>query len=116
MEDDDDKQKNGLAAVAEFLLFIIMIAPMSLFAGVVLSDLWRWFVSPVFHIAAITHPQAVGLNFFTAFVLSGVYLSVGRLDKEKYKPGDLIKKMIAAATLYLITWGIGALWHIFYVH
>lgn len=88
--------------------------PCSMLGGLVLSDLWRWFVSPVFHVTEVTARQGVGINLlFTWASIGAIFAVTTWSQKTSELPG--IARILGYTAAYLMLWGVGALWHTFYV-
>lgn len=50
------------------VLVFAIIFGMAILNGFVLSILWGWFIVPVFHLAVLSIPQAIGLGMIVAFL------------------------------------------------
>ena len=104
-----------MSAIIALLIALVVMVPIALLGGVVLSDLWAWFVVPVFPTApTLTTIQAVGIAIVAGFFKSGLKT----VDiTENYDDDAPIVKTLArssfSALLYLGIWGYGALWHTF---
>jgi hypothetical protein len=59
------------AAVMIVVGAIVVGIGQTLFSGLVLKILWGWFVAPVFGIAALTIPAALGLTVTVNLLLAG---------------------------------------------
>ncbi len=106
-------EDNKLPWWADTALSLGFGIPCSMLGGLVLSDLWKWFVSPVFHVTEITARQGVGLNMMFTWASIGAIFAVASWSEKTAKhPG--IVRIVGYAAAYLMLWGCGALWHTFY--
>src|SRR5688572_23432988 len=65
-------------------LFVILLASLAtVFGGHVCTELWAWFVAPVFSLPVLTLGQMVGLRFAASCVLG--YKSYNIYDSESMK-------------------------------
>lgn len=86
--------------------------PVTLFGGLVLADLWRWFIVPVFGGPQPTYLQAVGMTFVASFFL--LNLARKELANDEDKPlVNAFAKLFGACAGYAILWGFGAVWSAF---
>ena len=106
-----------MTAFGRFILSLIVIVilgiPVSLLSGVVLVDLWRWFVEPVFPAApSLTYLQAIGLGLVAGWFKIGLQT----VDFDTKNRGPIaagIGVLVAFTVALLILWGAGAAWHHF---
>ena len=84
----------------------------SIWRGYVLSILWGWFVSPVFHIAQISIALAIGLSLVIGMF---TYQSSSSESKDKKESaGEAVLKALAVAFLSpLFVLALGAIIHAF---
>lgn len=80
-----------VAAVGVVAVALGSIIGITILSGFVMTAMWTWFVVPVFHVAPLTIPQAIGLG-----------LIVGYWTKQ-----DIEKKEGDNATVYLLGVGLG---------
>lgn len=96
-----------LAAVGFGLIIAI---PVTMLSGVVLSDLWNWFAVPPLHVPSLTTWQAIGIMFVVGFFFLG-------FKRDNYdEDGPFVNMLTMLSTrvvLILLTWGLGAIWHLF---
>jgi len=110
-EKDIPKPKPGLVAIDVFfgiLLGFGLLIPIYMLAGIVIADLWLWFVVPL-GLAAISKAHAVGLMillfFLTNFGKEGYHK-----DKDvKSLTGRVLALNLSLALGALLVWGVGAL-------
>jgi len=93
-------------------LIIAVSVPITLLGGVVLSDHWRWFIVPTFNIPQITYLQAVGLMMVIGFFKIGLKTEKFTYDTEAHI-ASLFAQAVGYALIYLLSWGVGAVWSLF---
>lgn len=84
-----------------FLLAMVLLVPLVLYEGYVLSWLWQWFVVPL-SVAPITVAWAIGIVCVTSMLRQS---SGG--DSKWYE------QLVSATLKFTILWGIGWLAHQF---
>lgn len=52
----------------KLLLALAIAIGTVLLSGVIIQDIWAWFIAPVFAIGLLTYGQAIGLGVVTAFL------------------------------------------------
>lgn len=92
-----------------FLVLIAVSIPVTLLSGLVLSDLWDWFILPVFTVPPITFMQAVGLSLVVAFFKLG--LATTPVSGEAERPiATGFAKLFGYLIVLLFIWGMGWTW------
>lgn len=76
----------GCLPIALFPIALIIFMP--IINGFVLSFLWKWFISPIFHIRNISFIEAMGIALIFHFLLQNKIFS----DKNKKKDKDENKR------------------------
>lgn len=99
--------------VIAFVVLVALSIPVSLLGGVVLADYWRWFVEPVFAVPSLTYMQAVGLSLVAGFFKIGLKTGFGKESDGVDGMAEAFGNLAAILVMYLMTWGIGAVWHLF---
>lgn len=99
----------GTVAVITVIAIFVIGIPITMLGGVVLSDLWRWFIVPIFHLPTFNFMQAVGIAYVAGF------FKVGLATRQAFDLGDApilsaFSSMIGTALGYLLLWGLGAIW------
>lgn len=97
----------------EFVLTLFLGFGATFVAGLVTRDIWKWFITPVFHMSPITLGQAIGLGVVMMWANVSVLISLNLLPQKSGNdkvPGPV--QIIVNTAVYLIAWGIFALWHI----
>lgn len=79
-----------------------------LLQGVVVRDLWAWFVVPPTGFGFLTLAEALGLVTFAMVFATRTYDDPAGLD-EGARNKLLLKRALAAALYALFSWGIGAI-------
>lgn len=51
----------------KILGYIVVTAMLSILNGIVLADLWLWFVVPIFHLPILQTVQAMGLALIVSY-------------------------------------------------
>jgi len=101
--------------MTKFLAFIALMIvgiPTTLLSGLVFSDLWRWFVVPIFHVPALTYLQAVGVMYVTSYCVRRLKTSTER-DEDQSILAYMGSVMIGGVLTNLLFWSFGAAWHQF---
>lgn len=98
---DKYSDMSGAEKATDLCLAVIALAPVSMLRGVVLKDLWRWFVMPL-GVQAIGMAEALGLALLLGW-LTHTYVA----DDKPY-PG--IAGIVRNVLLALTIWGVGALY------
>lgn len=95
-----------------WVLLVILSIPVTLLGGVVLSDMWGWFIVPTFGAVVLTTWQAVGvLLVFTIFKLG---LQHAKIEGEDDQPMiSAFAKQVGYTVAYLVLWGMAAIWNLF---
>ena len=94
-----------------FLLSQTLGIPVALLGGVVLQDLWGWFVAPL-GLPALAFWQAVGI--ITLVAVFKMNLARQPVKDEDEQPIAAAMLRLVAVTLgYLMAWGYGVIWHAF---
>ena len=57
-----------MKATGYTVAIIVLLFFSTLFSGYAISILWDWFVAPVFGVAAINIPQAIGLTLIVQYL------------------------------------------------
>lgn len=60
-----------------------IVALFLLLTGLVVSDLWEWFIVPIFGLEPLTFGQAIGLSLFLSFTCKHHKLTKTEEEKEK---------------------------------
>ncbi len=103
----------AFGCVAWLVAGLVAILLMGVLRGFVLSVLWSWFVVPVFGVAALNLPLAIGLAIGLASIV-GMFTGSGTIQPENDKADASIASLIAT-TLFsmvgtpLLILGIGAI-------
>lgn len=101
-----DKTNTGKALV----VLLIATVPASLFYGLVLCDLWAWFIVPVFAAPALTITQAVGVNILSSFFRHGLKRDEPETDDAL---SAAVQQIFNAFWFGAFFWAYGAAWHFF---
>jgi len=89
--------KNGLFSM--LLISVFITAIQLALTGFVLSQLWAWFIVPVFHVSELTVAQAIGVALVAGFVTHKPDLSEG---DEARKFTKLATDAVLHPVLFLI--------------
>lgn len=85
MKNDNENKPSCLLL---FLLFMIAVVVGTIVNGWVLSILWGWFVVPLFNLAPLTIPYAIGIStIFSMFIRR----PESSKNDKKYENDDLTK-------------------------
>lgn len=88
------------SVVGAVVVWLIMIVLTAFVQGVVLMNLWNWFVSPL-GVAQINYWLAVGIS-----MTMRVFINAGSSSKED---DSAWSNFFGSIIGYLIIWGIGAI-------
>lgn len=97
------------------LIFALVISiPIGLFGGMVLADMWGWFITPVFtDLPAISTIQGWGIILVASYLrisasTSLVYGKLKKLHPEDSDSYDVLTAQYISALTILFVWGISA--------
>ncbi len=96
--------------IGAFFVWIIGAFAATLLGGIVLRDLWKWFVIPIFNMNELSIIQAIGLNFFVGFMI----IKVKDLDSKDEEDYAWLVNIIKATLFNLMMWGFGYIIYLFY--
>ena len=100
-----------MRVVGWIVTVVIGIVLSSAWMGYVLSILWAWFISPIFHIAPITIPLAIGLSLVVRMLTNPGYEEPD--EKQKNGKQQPIKFYVHAFLYPLFALLMGAIVHAF---
>ena len=106
------KDQIVMKSVFTFLLAIVLSIPTTLLGGVVLSDFWGWFIQPTFGGPALSTLAAVGLMLTVSIFKIGIK----GVEMDGFEDAEIAKAVATSfgyALVYLLIWGVGALWSLF---
>ena len=91
-----------------FLKFIGIVV-YSIFAvilgGIVLVDLWAWFIVPVFHMGVLNIPQAIGISILVGYMTHQV--------SHSKQTESMANIFLVGFIRVLMAWGMGWIVHQF---
>ena len=96
------------------ILALAISIPVSLFGGMVLADMWGWFITPVFtDLPAISTVQGWGIMLVTSYLRTSAstnlaYEKLKKLHPEDSDPYDVLTVQLLSALTILLVWGISA--------
>lgn len=97
------------------IIFALAISiPVGLFGGMVLADMWGWFITPVFtDLPAISTVQGWGIILVTSYLRSSVYTGLVYEKLKKLHPEDsdrydLLTVQFLTALTIMFVWGVSA--------
>jgi len=99
-----------MATFGRLVLRLIMGFGLTLFGGVVLCDLWRWFVSPL-GVPNLTYWQAIGLSILVAMMRSPRTIDVLKsmeADSEELNKAVWVTSLVAFIVT-LVSWVLGGI-------
>lgn len=76
-----------------------IVVGMLLLNGVIISDMWTWFIVPIFDVQKITTAQSIGLGIIVGYMAK--YHKAVETDEEKEKKFEVLFITIFYA---LFTW------------
>jgi hypothetical protein len=88
------------------LLLVLMLLPMILFQGWILSFLWGWFIVPL-GVLPIRFWQAAGIRLLVREVLNQFDRHEGKVDFGRLFVSNFILPMIALGIGYFLHWAMG---------
>lgn len=95
-------------------LALILYIPVGLFGGMVLADMWGWFITPVFtEFPTLTTLQAWGIMLVSSYLRTNVHMSLtyaklSRLHPEASDAYDSVVSQISSAIVILVVWALSA--------
>lgn len=87
-------------AFGKFCAFVILIPAAILWAGYALQVLWGWFIVPAFGLAALTLPQAIGIDVIVTMLTS----HARRSDESPQFAAAVGRAAVMPAMYLLIGW------------
>ncbi|HLZ64441.1 MAG TPA: hypothetical protein VKR06_46530 [Ktedonosporobacter sp.] len=81
-----------MKVVGWIVTVVIGIVLSSAWMGYVLSILWEWFISPIFHIGTITIPLAIGLSLVVRMLTTSGYQESD--EKQKGSTQQLLSSCV----------------------
>lgn len=81
--------------IGGFVSYILLV----LLSGIVLVDLWGWFVVPVFHLAQLNIPQALGFSLLVGYLTKSI--------NTKQDENSIFYKFGLGFFWSLTMWGLG---------
>lgn len=86
------------------LFLLIALVPLTLLSGLVLTDLWAWFIVPTFGLDPLSLPAAIGLSIIVG------YLTANQApDSDKEPWAVAIETVVTSLFRILFAWGAGAI-------
>ena len=82
-------QKTIFGCVGLIVSFVVLIVISAIMNGWALSILWSWFVVPVFNVAKLSIPQAIGIGMVVSMLLN-------KYSSESKKSEDLLESLFTA--------------------
>lgn len=107
-----------MKTVVKVLVQVGLAIVSSLFAGLVLSKMWGWFIVPKFAGApALDYLSAVGVNITIGFFFSSLYWDL-HMSQAKEKDEDslavaIVKSLVKIVIFYPLVLLVGWVWHQF---
>lgn len=98
-----DKSDKAVKALAQLLTYAVGVVPLALLRGVVVRDMWAWFVVPL-GVKPIGMAEAIGLSLLVS------YVTYTYVDNEEDWP--VVAGFIRSLIITLICWG----WAAIYAH
>ena len=101
------------------IIAILLAIPVGLLGGLVLSDLWEWFIVPATGLQPISVLLAWGIMITLQFTRAGSIVQAANFQIKLNKIHGEVEKhaaltgMIQLVVVYLFSWGIGAILHTF---
>lgn len=93
---------------AVMIAVFVMLIPSVLVSGLVLAQLWRWFLVPVFGLPELSIPAALGISLYLSFMVTRPIdneLSGAKTDDERL---GLVVKTISLSfvrPLFVLVYG-----------
>lgn len=102
-------------AIAGFIVTLALSIVSSIFAGLVIRDMWGWFIVPVFGCDRIAIHEGMGMNMMISLVSLPIIVAIVQRikDREEQAPGWVIAT--SHFVFYLMAWGISAAYHFSFV-
>lgn len=103
---DEDRVASCVGLVSISLVALVFAA---LVDGYTLSQMWSWFVSPIFQVPQLTIPYAIGISLIVSML---TYRKPNESDKKK-EIAELIGELIGTTLTPLFFLGAGWVVHLF---
>lgn len=100
-----------------FIVALVVSIPVGLFGGMVLADMWGWFITPVFtDLPKLSTVQGWGIVLVVAFLRSSasagmMYEKLKAIHPEESDKYDVLTVQLISAITILFVWGFSALVH-----
>lgn len=97
-----------------FIFALAISIPVGLFGGMVLADMWSWFITPVFtELPTISTIQGWGIVLVVAYLRDSAYTSLvyeklKKLHPEASDTYDAVAVQAISALTILFVWGFSA--------
>lgn len=98
-----------ITGLASFFVALVLSIPVGLFGGMVLADMWGWFITPVFtDLPTLTTLQAWGIILVFSYMRTSVYTSMIYSKLTKVHPEDsdiydaITVQLVSAVTILFI--------------
>jgi hypothetical protein len=89
------------------LLFFLAVAPVTtVWYGFVLSIMWGWFVVPVFHVAPLRIPFAIGLAYIVQWLTHQTRKTEDEPELGELLYMALLKPLVLLGCGWIVTWFI----------
>lgn len=90
-------RRSPVAIVGLVVAFVAAMAGLSLLRGVVLQQIWAWFVADTFDITTLTLVQAIGLSLVVSFL---TYQYDARKAGGHQTVGEILIEGVVAGLVY----------------
>lgn len=101
-------------SLVSFLFALAISIPVGLLGGMVLADMWGWFITPIFtELPSISTIQGWGIIIVTSYLRTSAYTSLTyeklkKLYPEDSDPYDVLTVQLISALTILFVWGFSA--------
>jgi hypothetical protein len=104
-------------SLGEFVVIMALGIPQTLVSGLVLSQMWSWFIATRFGLPRLSYLESIGvMQVFGFFTLPLVSKDAWRKFDESEEHSTFAKGVIKSLTMllfiYPLCWGVAFVWHL----
>jgi hypothetical protein len=103
--DYEKKNKHSTSdVVGSVLVMLVLLIPMMLLEGFILSQLWVWFIVPVFSLPVLSVGQSVGIMVVVGMITTQITYNV---KAEGSLTSQVFERALNSVFMRLWIWGVG---------
>ena len=100
-DQDTNADKTALLGLAALL-----IMPNLFIKGIVVVQLWKWFIMPIFEVPLLSIPAAIGLTIFTGYVTSRPVRLPDKREASEQASSLLMMTFFYPCVVMAIAWAV----------